>query len=91
LPNPLRGRTPDELEDDVRQFYERQRPKGLADVVEVEVLVKGALVAQDPKNLAELPHAEQKAIRFEHKAGFLQQTKDLKVTILTTACAAIIQ
>ncbi|KAF7596889.1 hypothetical protein BBP40_011934 [Aspergillus hancockii] len=89
--NPLRLRTPDELEDDVRKFHKRVK---LEDVVDVELLIKGARIAYDPGNYENVPGmtpAEKKAIHDERKSGFLQTSKDLKVTILTTACAAITQ
>ncbi|KAF9892110.1 hypothetical protein FE257_002516 [Aspergillus nanangensis] len=88
--NPLRERTPEELEDDVTKFHHRNQ---LEDAVDVALLIKGARIAQDPRNLSvcQLTSAEKKAIETERKLGFFQQTKDLKVTILTTACAAIIQ
>ncbi|KAE8360789.1 hypothetical protein BDV27DRAFT_167456 [Aspergillus caelatus] len=88
--NPLLLRTPDELEDDVRKFYDRNH---LQDVIDVELLIKGARIAQEPDNLytLDLTPAEFKAIKDEKESGFWQQSKDLKVTILTTACAAITQ
>ncbi|KAB8275623.1 hypothetical protein BDV30DRAFT_225046 [Aspergillus minisclerotigenes] len=88
--NPLLLRTPEELEDDVHKFYDRNH---LKDVVDLELLVKGARIAQEPDNLytLSLTPAEFKAIKDEKESGFWQQSKDLKVTILTTACAAITQ
>ncbi|KAE8336673.1 hypothetical protein BDV24DRAFT_178338 [Aspergillus arachidicola] len=88
--NPLVLRTPEELEDDVHKFYVRNH---LEDVVALELLVKGARIAQEPDNLytLSLTSAEFKAIKDEKESGFWQQSKDLKVTILTTACAAITQ
>jgi hypothetical protein len=84
-------RVPDELEDDVRNFHKRVKLEG---VVDVELLIRGARIAQDLENFENVPNitlAEKKAIMDERKGGFLQQSKDLKVTILTTACAAITQ
>ncbi|PIG80406.1 putative 2-5A-dependent ribonuclease [Aspergillus arachidicola] len=80
----------EELEDDVHKFYVRNH---LEDVVALELLVKGARIAQEPDNLytLSLTSAEFKAIKDEKESGFWQQSKDLKVTILTTACAAITQ
>lgn len=72
------------------KFYDRNN---LKDVVDLELLVKGARIAQEPDNLytLSLTPAEFKAIKDEKESGFWQQSKDLKVTILTTACAAITQ
>ncbi|KAI9371095.1 hypothetical protein BJX61DRAFT_548546 [Aspergillus egyptiacus] len=88
--NPLRERTPLELEDDVRKFHRRVE---LEDVVDVELLVKGALIARDEANVesCSLSNPQKLAIKSEKSLGLFQQTKELKTTILTTACAAIIQ
>ncbi|KAL3494904.1 major facilitator superfamily domain-containing protein [Aspergillus germanicus] len=89
-PNPLTERTASELEQDVRDFHERQK---LSKVVDVELLVKGALIARDPIyiRICDLTEPEKNALESEETLGFFQQTKELKVSILTTACAAIIQ
>ncbi|RMJ22398.1 Sugar and other transporter [Aspergillus sp. HF37] len=93
IKNPLTSRTPDELDKDVQKFYERQQ---LDTAVDLDTLVKGARIARDPWNLSGravpgITAAERKAIEQEKDASFFQQSKQLKVTILTTACAAIIQ
>ena len=90
-PNPLRDRTPEELKEDVRGFYHRNDE--LQDVVDVDLLINGALIAQDLANLeaCDLSAPQKRAIELEKTLGFFQQTKELKTTILTTACAAIIQ
>ncbi|KAL2844547.1 MFS transporter [Aspergillus pseudoustus] len=89
-PNPLTERTASELEGDVREFHRRQE---LGDVVDVELLVKGALISRDEIyiEICNLTEPERRALKSEAKLGFFQQTKELKVSILTTACAAIIQ
>ncbi|KAJ0423941.1 major facilitator superfamily domain-containing protein [Aspergillus carlsbadensis] len=89
-PNPLTERTASELEQDVRDFHERQE---LGKVVDVQLLVKGALIARDPIyiQICDLTEPERRALESEETLGFFQQTKELKVSILTTACAAIIQ
>ncbi|RAL04457.1 MFS transporter [Aspergillus ibericus CBS 121593] len=88
--NPLWSRMPDELERDVRGFHKRVQ---LEDVVDVDLLIRGARIAQNPTNLAipGLTKSEKKALVAEKTSEFFQQSKDLKVTILTTACAAITQ
>ncbi|UDD58873.1 hypothetical protein AFCA_006295 [Aspergillus flavus] len=70
--NPLLLRTPEELEDDVHKFYDRNN---LKDVVDLELLVKGARIAQEPDNLytLSLTPAEFKAIKDEKESGFWQQ------------------
>jgi hypothetical protein len=74
----------------VRDFHERQK---LGKVVDVELLVKAALIARDPIyiRICDLTEPEKNALESEETLGFFQQTKELKVSILTTACAAIIQ
>jgi hypothetical protein len=89
-PNPLRERTNGELRDDVRRFYDDHE---LENVVDVKLLINGALIARDRSNVetCDLTIPEKIAIKDEPRLGLFQQTKELKVIILTTACAAIIQ
>ncbi|GES66614.1 MFS transporter [Aspergillus terreus] len=99
-PNPLRERTREELIQDVHNFYDRHKLKDdelkgvkLQDVVDVDLLVKGALIARDPSAVETcgLTGPQKRAITSEPELGLFQQTKELKVIILTTACAAVIQ
>jgi hypothetical protein len=84
---------------DAALFYDRQNHESVAgrklkNVVDKEVFLRGARLAQDPYNIAGVPgltNVEADALRFELNLSLLQQTKDLKVTILVTACAAITQ
>lgn len=89
-PNPLRDRTPEELKGDVTWFHGNHE---LKEVVDLELLIKGALIAQDIANIETcgLSAPQKRAIKSETRLGFFQQTKELKTTILATACAAIIQ
>lgn len=96
--HPLRSRTPEELVLDATLFYDRQNHKkdvvGLESVVDKEVFLRGARLAQNPGNIVGIPgltNVEKDALRFERTSSLFQQTKDLKVTILVTACAAITQ
>ncbi|THC92709.1 hypothetical protein EYZ11_007816 [Aspergillus tanneri] len=84
-------RYPEDLQRDVEHFYRNH--DGLEDVVDVKLLLKGARVAHDPNNLflADLTGLERKILDEEDKSGLFNQTKELKVTILTTTCAAITQ
>ena len=83
-------RTPDELDDDVKAFYERV---GLGNTIDLDTLIRGARIARNLSQPAVpgITSAEINAIKEESKSNFFQQTKQLKVTIMTTACAAIIQ
>lgn len=96
----MRERTREELIQDVHNFYDRHKLKSddlkgaeLKDVVDVDLLVKGALIARDPAAVetCRLTGPQKLAITSEPVLGLFQQTKELKVIILTTACAAIIQ
>lgn len=69
---------------------------GLGSTVDLGVLIRGARIARDPRNLSEIAvpgvtPAELNVIEQEENSNFFQQTKQLKVTIMATACAAIIQ
>jgi hypothetical protein len=96
ISNPLQDRTPEQLDRDVERFYGHH--EGLQSVVSLDMLKKGARVARDSWNLTVqavpgITEPEVSALKKERKktAGFRAQTKELKVAILTTACAAIIQ
>jgi hypothetical protein len=77
--NPLRERTGAELDGDVTRAYERLE---LHSVVALDVLKRGARVAQNPKNPHTVPGitpAELESIVKEEELGFREQTKFLKV------------
>ncbi|KAL4888297.1 MFS transporter [Aspergillus ambiguus] len=76
--------------DDVCNFHRRHK---LGNVVDVDVLAKGALIAQYPTNIhnPDVTALEKSAIESEAKSTIFHQTKEMNVIILTTACAAIIQ
>lgn len=62
----------------------------------LEVLKRGARIARDSHNatqqvVPEITRSEQVVLEKEKTSGFGQQTKELKVTILTVACAAFVQ
>lgn len=82
---------PQVLENEVRELF--QNFPDLEHVVDRNLFIRGARVAQERNNyrLPGLTDAESRALEAEGELGFLEQTKDLKVTILTTACAAITQ
>ncbi|BCS19195.1 uncharacterized protein APUU_12023S [Aspergillus puulaauensis] len=97
--HPLLSRTPEELVFDATLFYDRQNHKKvkgqkLENVVDKEVFLRGARLAQNPNNRLGIPgltNVEKDALKSERESGLFKQTKDLKVTILVTACAAITQ
>lgn len=90
IENPLVDRTPAELEEDVKRLHDKK----LKDVIGFDTLLLGARIARDPYNTdnkAKLNAAESRAIIAERKSEWFYHTKDLRVTILATACAAITQ
>lgn len=81
------------MDDDVHNFHERH---DLGTVVDENVLKRGVRVARDPRNLTPqavpgMTRAEEKTLKEEKDFGIRQQTKELKITVLTTACAAVVQ
>ncbi|KAL4942533.1 major facilitator superfamily domain-containing protein [Aspergillus oleicola] len=97
--HPLKRRLADEVVSDAALFFQRQNVEGvmghkLEDVVDQDVFLRGAQLARDPTNTAGIPgltKVEKDAHESEGKSGLFQLTKDLKVTILVTACAAMTQ
>ncbi|KAL4796063.1 hypothetical protein BDV19DRAFT_398528 [Aspergillus venezuelensis] len=97
--HPLRRRLPDEVVRDATLFYHRQNVDGvmghkMEDVVDLDVFLRGARLARNPLNTAGIPgltKVEEEAHVSESRSGLSQLTKDLKVTILVTACAAMTQ
>lgn len=89
--NPLLDRRPWELEGDVKKFHARV---GLDCSVDVDILVRGAMAAQNPytiDSIRGMTDVEKATFRDEKQWGFREQTEELKVAILVTAFAAIIQ
>ncbi|KAI9771208.1 MAG: hypothetical protein M1839_002867 [Geoglossum umbratile] len=103
--NPLAGRPPARLKDDVHRFAEKYELQNISDL-----LYRGARVAQDPgefesddppaseseeppvsESALELSKEEREALRVERKSTFWQQTKELKVIVVTCSIAAILQ
>ncbi|KAJ5397631.1 Major facilitator superfamily domain general substrate transporter [Penicillium cosmopolitanum] len=86
---PLSRQKIEDLERDVRQFWERLE---LQNTVRIETLIKGAKIAKDPPNVAliGLSGPERQAI-FSEKRQLPWQARGLLVTVMVTACAAITQ
>lgn len=74
---------------DVTLFHERLK---LQNIVDLETLIKGAKIANEPYNYAlfGLSVPEYKTISTEGSQSFWK-TRGLLVTIMATACAAITQ
>ena len=65
---------------------------GLQDIQ--DLLVSGAKVARDPEGYENIPGLtlkEKKALEKEKGRGFWHQKKELRMTIITCAIAAIVQ
>ena len=58
------------------------------------MLIRGALAARDPRAIRKIQGitpGETQVLEDEKTWGFREQTEELKVAILVTACSAIIQ
>lgn len=79
---------PDELPNDVRQFH---RDHGLADVVEVDLLLRGARLARDGGSLEDCTDVERRALQDEGKPSLPSQPRALQVILLACSIGAIVQ
>lgn len=79
---------PDELLNDVREFH---RYHGLGDVVEVDLLVRGARLARDSAYLEDCTDVERRALHDEDKSSLLSQPRALQVILLACSLGAIVQ
>lgn len=89
--NPLFYRNPEDILRDVEEFYEDHR---LADVVDVGLLKRGALLARDRDEFMEdniLSSVERRALLREENPKFWQQTRELQAVLLTCCIGAIVQ
>ncbi|KAH8696407.1 putative sugar transporter [Talaromyces proteolyticus] len=92
IDNPINYRPPDELEDDVRSFYEEHE---LAQVVDIDLLLRGAHLARDReqflRNKSNYNEVELRALNEEEHPRLSRQPKELQVVLLTCAIGAIVQ
>ncbi|KAF2225406.1 hypothetical protein BDZ85DRAFT_279096 [Elsinoe ampelina] len=90
LNNPLIHLSPPELENAARNFAEVAGLKSITDL-----LIKGAKFARNPDTWRSLPgltEEEREVLEAQSKGSrFLDQPKELQVTLLACACAALIQ
>ena len=69
-----------------------QHEQELMSHISHETLVRGASVARDPRgHIDGITPSEWAAVQEEENMGLWKQTKELKTTILITACAAVTQ
>jgi len=78
---------PDKLPNDVRQFH---RDHGLGDVVEVDLLLRGARLAHDGGFLEDCTD-ERRALQDENKPRLPSQPMALQVILLARSIGAIVQ
>lgn len=93
IENPLRRIDNDDLEKDLRSFYDDKRT-GLSSIVDVELLIRGGRLARDEEDfianqVCSLP--ERQAIDREKTASIWQESKELRIILLTCFVAAIVQ
>ncbi|KAJ5472387.1 hypothetical protein N7530_006388 [Penicillium desertorum] len=92
IDNPLANQEPAQLEAEVEEFHKRVNLNG---VVDLEILIRGARIAQQRWGDAPpgFTPAEFEAIKNENSKSYLSflQTRGLLVTVMATACAAITQ
>ncbi|KAF2141058.1 uncharacterized protein K452DRAFT_272874 [Aplosporella prunicola CBS 121167] len=90
IENPLQGRSREELEEDVARFWHQH---DLAPVIKLELLQRGARVAQNPRifeAIEDLTVEEKQALRDEDTRMF-KQPFALWLTIACTSIAAALQ
>ena len=79
---------PDELPNDVKQFH---RDHGLGEVVEVDLLLRGARLARDGGYLEDCTDVERRALQDEDKPSLPSQPRALQVILLACSLGAIVQ
>ncbi|KAF2097111.1 hypothetical protein NA57DRAFT_77366 [Rhizodiscina lignyota] len=93
IDNPLNYRDEEtELPQDVKRFFDDY---GLQEVASEKLLLRGALLAQDEQRFKRGEYApsqiESAALDREEDPKFSEQTKELKVILLTCCVAAVVQ
>ena len=92
IENPLRRIDEDDLDKEIHSFHDEA--EGLDEVVDVGVLIRGAHLARDEEGfLAEedLSGPEKKALKNEKVSKIWQESKELRVILLTCFVASIVQ
>ena len=92
IENPLRRIDEDDLERNIRQFYEDE--KELSAEIDLDVLIRGGLLARDEEGfLAEgdISGPEHRALTHEKTTKIWQESKELRIILLTCFVASIVQ
>lgn len=79
---------PDELSNHVTQFH---RDRGLGEVVEVDLLLRGARLARDGAYLDDCTVVERRALQDEDNPSLPSQPRALQVILLACSIGAIVQ
>ena len=91
IENPLQRIDEDDLDKEIRTFHDAE---GLNEVVDVNVLIRGAHLARDEEAFlgeGDLSAVEEKALRNEKVSKIWQESKELRVILLTCFVASIVQ
>ena len=91
IENPLRRIDEEDLEEDIRKFHKEE---SLADLVDLAVLIRGGLLARDEEGfIAEhaLSEPEANALNHEKKARIWEESKELRIILLTCIVASVVQ
>ncbi|KAL4904902.1 hypothetical protein BDW74DRAFT_153733 [Aspergillus multicolor] len=95
IPNPLSRINPHRVEEHAEAFYQKCLGRVIEEekikvekVVDKDVFLRGANLARDHDE--DVPYASESS-KSRKVFDLLRETKDLKVTMLVTACAAITQ
>lgn len=92
IENPLRRIDEDDLEKEIRNFHDQSQ--GLKDVVAVDVLIRGGLLARDEEGIraeGTLAAYEELALDNEKTCKLWQESKELNIILLTCFVASIVQ
>ena len=91
IENPLRRIDEDDIQQDIRNFHEAE---GLADVVDLSLLIRGGLLAKDEEGFKarkDLSGPEKKALKDERTSNIWRESKELRIILLTCFVASIVQ
>ena len=91
IENPLQRIEEDELDDDLTAFH---RDCDLADVVDVDVLIRGGRLARGEEVFTaegDLSDVEKAALQKEKTTRFWEESKELRVILLTCTVGAVVQ
>lgn len=91
IENPLRRIAKPDLIEHVRDFYEENH---LQDVVDIEVLIEGALLARDEDGYRieyDVSEPQLKALDREKTSTIWEESRELKTILLTCFVASIVQ